>query len=135
MHESSDGFDGVVVVPARRGDAPLPHDLARVVHHDRGDLGAAEVDADSAHGCPSTRTCSSLSCFASTVDGAPAMRSTACAVLGNAITSRIDAPPHMIETMRSRPKAMPPCGGVPYSRASRKNPNRAFASSSEMPSR
>ena len=29
---------------------------------------------------------------------------------------------------------MPPCGGVPYSSASRKKPNRSFASSSLMPS-
>ena len=36
--------------------------------------------------------------------------------------------------MRSRPSAMPPCGGVPYSSASRKKPNRSFASSSVMPS-
>ena len=32
--------------------------------------------------------------------------------------------------MRSTPNAMPPCGGVPYSRASRKKPNRERASSS-----
>ena len=37
-------------------------------------------------------------------------------------------------TMRSSPSAMPPCGGVPYSSASRKNPNRCRASSSLMPS-
>ena len=36
--------------------------------------------------------------------------------------------------MRSRPSAMPPCGGVPYSSASTKKPKRSFASSSEMPS-
>ena len=35
--------------------------------------------------------------------------------------------------MRSRPRAMPPCGGVPYSSDSRKKPNRSFASSSLMP--
>ena len=29
---------------------------------------------------------------------------------------------------------MPPCGGVPYSSASRKKPKRALASSSDMPS-
>src|ERR1035437_3601660 len=34
--------------------------------------------------------CSSVSCRASTGDGAPAIRSTALEVLGNAITSRID---------------------------------------------
>ena len=54
----------------------------------------------------------------------PAMRSTAAAVFGNAMTSRIDALAARIATMRSRPSAMPPCGGVPYSSASRKKPNR-----------
>ena len=32
--------------------------------------------------------------------------------------------------MRSSPSAMPPCGGVPYSSASRKKPKRSLASSS-----
>src|SRR4029079_13627968 len=84
---------------------------------------------------PATLMCKSLSCLGLTLDGAPAIKSTACAVLGNAMTSRIDGSAHRIATMRSRPRAMPPCGGVPYSSASRKNPNRIFASSSEMPSR
>ena len=75
---------------------------------------------------------SSRNCFSFTVDGAPAIRSCAWAVFGNAITSRIDGSPHMIATVRSRPIAIPPCGGVPYSKASRKNPNRSRASSSEI---
>ena len=37
--------------------------------------------------------------------------------------------------MRSSPSAIPPCGGVPYSSASRKKPKRDVASSSLMPSR
>ena len=49
------------------------------------------------------------------------------------MTSRIDCSPHRIATMRSRPKAMPPCGGVPNSRASRKKPKRSRASSSRCP--
>src|SRR5215211_8345941 len=38
----------------------------------------------------STFKCNSRSCLRLTVEGAPAIRSTACAVFGNAITSRID---------------------------------------------
>src|SRR6185312_6387639 len=79
--------------------------------------------------------CSSRNCFGSTVEGDPAMRSTALAVLGNAITSRIDDSPASRATMRSSPSAIPPCGGVPYWSASRKKPKRSFASSSLIPSR
>src|SRR6185312_11333668 len=77
--------------------------------------------------------CSSRNCFGSTVEGDPAMRSTALAVFGKAITSRIDDSPARIATIRSSPRAMPPWGGVPYSSASRKKPNRSFASSSLIP--
>src|SRR5471032_267679 len=72
---------------------------------------------------------SSRSCFASTGDGALAIRSTALAVFGKAITSRIDDSPARMATIRSRPRAMPPCGGVPYSSASRKKPKRSFVDS------
>jgi len=81
---------------------------------------------------PRQRKCNSFSCFALTLDGASAMRSTACAVFGNAMTSRIEFSAQRIATIRSRPSAMPPCGGVPYSSASRKKPKRSFASSSEI---
>ena len=40
----------------------------------------------------------------------------------------------MIATIRSMPSASPPCGGAPYFSASSRNPKRASASSSEMPS-
>src|SRR5690606_23746799 len=86
-------------------------------------------------GQDSVRRCSSFSWRGSTVDGAPAIRSTAAAVFGNAMTSRIDGSPARIATIRSRPSAMPPWGGAPYSSASRKKPNRSCASSSEMFSR
>ena len=86
------------------------------------------VKAASAGGVPSTGA-------ARPSDGAPDIRSTAAAVFGNAMTSRIDGSPASSATMRSRPSAMPPCGGVPYSSASMKNPNRSCASSSEMFSR
>src|SRR5258708_5595738 len=77
---------------------------------------------------------SSRSCFSSTGLGAPTSRSCARCVFGKAITSRIDSAPAISATRRSRPKAMPPCGGAPYCRLSSRKPNLARASSSEMPS-
>src|SRR3954470_21351925 len=54
------------------------------------------------------------------------------------LRERINSPklfaPARIMTIRSSPSAIPPCGGVPYSSASRKNPKRDLASSSLMPS-
>src|SRR5258707_6771394 len=61
--------------------------------------------------------------------GASHIRSVPRAVLGNGMTSRIEVSPARIITSRSRPSAMPPCGGAPYSSASNKNPNRWRASS------
>src|SRR6185312_7059211 len=84
--------------------------------------------------CVFTCIPSSFNCFSPTGVGASTIKSTARAVLGNGITSRRLSAPARIITMRSRPRAMPPCGGVPYSSASRKNPKRARASSSSMPS-
>src|SRR5215210_6045495 len=43
--------------------------------------------------------------------------------LGKAMTSRIDSVPASRATIRSQPKAMPPCGGAPYLNASRRKPN------------
>src|SRR5207237_193203 len=60
-----------------------------------------------------TRIPNSSSCFGSTGDGAPAIRSCARAVLGKAITSRSDSARAMTIQMRSNPRAMPPCGGAP----------------------
>ena len=48
-----------------------------------------------------------------TGDGESLIRSTARVVLGNAITSRIPSSPLRSITTRSRPRAMPPCGGAP----------------------
>src|ERR1044071_7064951 len=72
---------------------------------------------------------SSFNCLESTGDGALDIASTAAAVFGKAITSRIDDSFARIAVMRSSPRAIPPCGGVPYSSASRKKPKRSFASS------
>ena len=41
------------------------------------------------------------------------MRSCAAVVFGKAMTSRIDFSPASSAIMRSIPRAMPPCGGVP----------------------
>ena len=55
--------------------------------------------------------------------GACVSRSCARCVFGNAITSRIESAPAIIVTMRSRPNAIPPCGGAPYCSASSRKPN------------
>jgi len=60
-----------------------------------------------------TATCSSLSWRSSTGHGASDIRQVARAVLGKAITSRRLSAPVRSISMRSRPSAMPPCGGVP----------------------
>ena len=48
--------------------------------------------------------------------------------MGKAITSRMDLAPQRIATRRSNPKATPPWGGAPNSRASRRKPNFSSAS-------
>ncbi len=46
----------------------------------------------------------------------------------------MEVSPARIITSRSRPSAIPPCGGAPYSSASSRKPKRRLASSSENPS-
>src|SRR5688572_8543467 len=84
-----------------------------------------------AHGCGGflRRRCSSRSCFSVAGLGAPVSRSWPRCVLGKAITSRIASAPAIRATMRSKPKAMPPCGGAPYCSASSRKPNFARCSS------
>src|SRR6266487_7003084 len=60
----------------------------------------------------------SRNCFAVTGAGASVIRSAPLAVLGNAITSRMLGVPQRIAQRRSKPSAMPPCGGAPYLNAS-----------------
>jgi hypothetical protein len=72
--------------------------------------------------------------LSSTLLGASVSRHCARWVFGKAITSRIDSAPAIIVTMRSRPKARPPCGGAPYLSASSRKPNFSCASSSPIPS-
>jgi hypothetical protein len=45
------------------------------------------------------------------------------------MTSRIESKPPSSITMRSQPKAMPPCGGAPKAKASSRKPNFSCASS------
>ncbi len=78
---------------------------------------------------PSSRSWASL-----TSEGASVIRSVALAVFGKAMTSRMEGSPARIEMIRSRPRAMPPWGGVPACSASRKKPKRLRASSSEIES-
>ena len=49
------------------------------------------------------------------------------------MTSRIDSKPPSSMTMRSQPKAMPPCGGAPNAKASSRKPNFSWASSADRP--
>src|SRR5690606_5324 len=91
---------------------PLGRNFARVRE---AQPAASQQDrrADHAFGFSRSRSPSSRSCFSSTGLGACTSRSWARCVFGNAITSRIDAVPAMRATRRSRPNAMPPCGGAP----------------------
>ena len=73
-----------------------------------------------------TLTDSSSNWLSSTSEGACDNRSVALAVFGKAIVSRRLLTPANSITRRSKPKAMPPCGGVPYSNASSRNPNRSW---------
>ena len=63
----------------------------------------------------------------------PSISDVARCVLGKAMTSRMLAVSVSNIAMRSKPNAMPPCGGAPYLNASNRKPKRSFASSSPMP--
>jgi len=65
------------------------------------------------YGSGTTRRCSSLSWASSTASGAPVSRSVNEEVFGKAITSRMLSLPASRATIRSMPRAMPPCGGAP----------------------
>src|SRR5688572_4612134 len=82
------------------------------------------------HGCGGClrRRCSSRSCFSVTGVGAPVRRSWPRWVFGKAMTSRIASAPAISVTRRSKPNAMPPCGGAPYCSASSRKPNFARCS-------
>src|SRR4051794_25724833 len=75
----------------------------------------------------------SFNCFSSIVLGLSIITSLPELFLGKAITSRIESKPAKIEVKRSKPKAIPPCGGAPNSKASIKKPNCFCASSALKP--
>ena len=75
----------------------------------------------------------SNNCSVDTELGDSSINEDADVVFGNAITSRILLDPDKIIINLSKPKAMPPCGGVPYFRASTKNPNLELISFLSMP--
>ncbi len=54
------------------------------------------------------------------VAGASIITSRPELFFGNAIKSRIVSCPPKIATNRSKPKAIPPCGGAPYSKAQKR---------------
>src|SRR5690625_726016 len=75
----------------------------------------------------------SFSCAVSTGPGASVNGSDAEAVFGKRMVSRKFVFPARSITSRSNPSAIPPCGGVPYSRACSKKPNCSSASSFKKP--
>src|ERR1700722_4228491 len=77
---------------------------------------------------------SSSSCLSSMVPGASSMTSRPLLFLGKAIKSRMLSLPPRIAQSRSKPKAIPPCGGAPYSKAPNRKPNLCKASSGVIPS-
>ena len=74
-------------------------------------------------GTPTKRRPSSSYWPGSGIDGASSIGSLPDCVLGNAITSRMFVWLASSAAQRSMPRAMPPCGGAPYSKASRTAPN------------
>src|SRR3954468_22845862 len=97
---------------------------ARSREPEEGESGEREAQVLGASGSTSRNLRpSSSSCYSSTGLGARTSRSCAHCVLGKAITSGMESAPAMSATMRSRPKAMPPCGGAPYWRLSSRKPN------------
>src|SRR5579863_48984 len=106
-------------------------------HHSCPGLpGSSDIESAGSFFCDlSTRICSSWSWTSLTGEGASVIRQIPFCVFGKAITSRIELSPARSMTRRSSPKAIPPWGGAPYSRASNRNPNLAAASSRLIPRR
>src|ERR1051325_4265021 len=74
---------------------------------------AARVAMLQTFGAAFTSMCRSRSCRAVTGAGESVIRHTPLAVFGKAITSRMLGVLQRIAMRRSKPKAMPPCGGAP----------------------
>jgi translocation and assembly module TamB len=96
---------------------------------------SSSTDRQVACGGVRTRICNSRSCASLASVGASVMGSAAVWVFGKAITSRMLSAPAINIARRSRPNAMPPCGGAPNFSASSRNPNLRCASSDSMPRR
>ena len=122
-----EGLDAVVGVAAESA-APgfLAHGVSRRCRD--ADSGARDADACLLEHCVAANgySPSSFNCFASTGAGAPVIRSRAFWFFGKAITSRMFVVPASIIAQRSRPRAMPPCGGAPNFSASSRKPNRSL---------
>ena len=74
-------------------------------------------------GTPTNRSPSSSNCSVSGGEGASSIGSLPDWVLGKAMTSRMLVWLARSAAQRSMPRAIPPCGGAPYSNASRTAPN------------
>ena len=72
---------------------------------------------------PTKRRPSSSYCPGSGIDGASSIGSVPDWVFGKAMTSRMFVWRARSAAQRSMPRAIPPCGGAPYSNASRTAPN------------
>ncbi len=66
-------------------------------------------------------------------DGLPSIGEVARAVFGKAMVSRRLSDPTNSMTRRSSPRAIPPCGGAPYSNERSRKPNFVSISSSLKP--
>ena len=84
-------------------------------------------------GTPTNRSPSSSYWAGSGGDGASSIRSAPDCVFGKAMTSRMFDWWASSAAQRSIPRAIPPCGGGPYSNASRSAPNFSFIPSSVWP--
>ncbi len=89
-----------------------------------GRKGARASDLSPASLIPKSRNC-----FGSTSAGDCDMRSMLRLFFGNAITSRMLCSPQISITRRSKPNAIPPCGGAPSRNARSKWPNCASRAS------
>ena len=78
---------------------------------------------------------SSSCCSSLMVAGQSIIISRPWLFFGNAMKSRIELSPFITAHSLSNPKAMPPCGGAPYSNAPNKNPNCSSASSLLKPNK
>lgn len=106
-NHANSGRDDTNRCTARGTAKPKPGTVAAARSHQR------PPEPSAAYSGITIAMCSSLSCFSVTGVGLWAMRSCPFCVFGKAMTSRMLVVPQSSAHMRSRPKAMPPCGGAP----------------------